>query len=204
MNSFKTKKGTEIPLLNLKGKDYLQVPWRVLWMREEHPAWTIRTLIDVNSDHTGCIATAEIIDESGRLLATAHKYEDQKGFQDFIEKSETGAIGRALALCGYGTQFAPELSEEARLADSPLEKKKETPPQFKESEALPDFSTGEVPPPKDEEFVVGKKYKGKKFSEALNDKNYLVWVADCMGKDLAKTHPNLKKFYSYAKFHGAI
>lgn len=31
----------------------------------------------------------------------------------------TGAIGRALAMCGYGTQFAPELEEGPRLADSP-------------------------------------------------------------------------------------
>ena len=32
----------------------------------------------------------------------------------------TGAIARALALAGFGTQFSPELDEDGRLADSPL------------------------------------------------------------------------------------
>jgi hypothetical protein len=37
-----------------------------------------------------------------------------------MEKAETGAIGRALALIGYGTQFAPEMDEEDRIVDSPV------------------------------------------------------------------------------------
>lgn len=46
--------------------------------------------------------------------------ETLEGFGDFIEKAETGAIGRALALVGFGTQFcADELDEGPRLADSP-------------------------------------------------------------------------------------
>ncbi len=32
----------------------------------------------------------------------------------------TGAIGRALAHCGYGTQFAPETEEGERIADAPV------------------------------------------------------------------------------------
>lgn len=32
----------------------------------------------------------------------------------------TGAIGRALAALGYGTQFAPELNEEHRIVDAPV------------------------------------------------------------------------------------
>ena len=34
--------------------------------------------------------------------------------------AETGAIGRALALCGYGTQFSTEL-EESNVVDSPVD-----------------------------------------------------------------------------------
>ena len=37
-----------------------------------------------------------------------------------MEKSETGAIGRALANLGYGTQFAPDLDEQDRIVDSPV------------------------------------------------------------------------------------
>ena len=70
--------------------------------------------------------TAARIDStcSGRVIATSHKREDERGFPDFMEKSETGAIGRALALCGFGTQFcADELDEGSRLADSPISKR---------------------------------------------------------------------------------
>ena len=64
---------------------------------------------------------ARICDGDGKLMATGTKKEDVKGFGDFIEKAETGSVGRALALCGFGTQFAPELDEAGggRFADSP-------------------------------------------------------------------------------------
>jgi len=52
--------------------------------------------------------------------ATGTKSENAANFPDFCEKAETGAIGRALAGLGYGTQFAPELNEGQRLVDSPV------------------------------------------------------------------------------------
>lgn len=121
MTSTKTPKGTELPLMNIKGKPYLQVAHRLVWFREDHPDWTIKTDIE-RIEGNAAIGFAEIIDAKGTVIATAHKYEDSKGFPDFIEKAETGAIGRALALCGYGTQFAPEFDEESRLVDSPVQK----------------------------------------------------------------------------------
>lgn len=119
MNTFKTKAGTELPLLNLKGKDYLQAAHRIMWFREEKPEWTIETeCITTSPDYS--IFKATIRDENGKTIATAHKSETAKGFPDHLEKAETGSISRALALCGYGTQFAQELDEGERLADSPL------------------------------------------------------------------------------------
>jgi hypothetical protein len=56
-----------------------------------------------------------------RIIATARKKETEIGFPDYIEKAETGAIGRALAMCGYGTLQAPEFDEGERIADSPIE-----------------------------------------------------------------------------------
>lgn len=32
-------------MMNLKGKDYLQVMWRLVWFREEHPDWCINTVM---------------------------------------------------------------------------------------------------------------------------------------------------------------
>lgn len=118
MDSFKTKAGTELPIATIKGKSYLQVAHRLVWFREEKPGWGIETEITSIAD-SSAIMKATIIDENGKTIATAHKHENAKGFADFMEKAETGAIGRALAACGYGTQFAPELDEQERIVDSP-------------------------------------------------------------------------------------
>jgi hypothetical protein len=120
MTSFETPKGTRLPILNLKGKDYLQVAHRLVWFREEHPNWKIETEY-VSVDSQGALAKAVIKDDGGSIMATAHKREDKQHFPDYAEKAETGAIGRALALCGFGTQFcADELNEGERLADAPI------------------------------------------------------------------------------------
>lgn len=138
----KTTKGTEIPLLNLRGKDYLEVKYRILWFREEKPDWGIETSMHHGDKFT--IATAIIKNEQGRIIAMSHKREDEKGFPDYMEKAETGAIGRALALIGYGTQFATEIEEGERIVDSPIERK----PASKK-EDIDKISTpfDDVPPP---------------------------------------------------------
>lgn len=116
---FTTSKGTQLPLLNLRGKDYLEVKYRVVWFREEHPDWSIETAFVSTDDDSAC-ARAVIRDAAGRVLATSHKTENVQGFPDFLEKAETGAIGRALALVGYGTAFcADELDEGQRIVDAP-------------------------------------------------------------------------------------
>lgn len=127
--TFKTPKGTELPLMDIKGKPYLSVQHRIMWFREDHPDWCIETnIIYYDPDHT--IASALIKDSAGRILATGHKREDKQGFADHYEKAESGAIGRALGFLGYGTAFALDLEEGQRLADAPTnetEKKKDGP-----------------------------------------------------------------------------
>lgn len=106
-------------LINLQGKDYLEVKYRIVWMREEHPDWTITTEM-IMADNTQAMFKASILDAAGRLISTAHGTETPKDFKDYIEKAETKAIGRALAFAGYGTQFAPDLEEGNRIVDSPV------------------------------------------------------------------------------------
>lgn len=118
----RTAKGTELPMLNLRGKDYLEVKYRIVWFREEHPDWSIATKI-ISVTTNSCLTRAVIRDPSRRVVATAHKFETKEGFADFIEKSETGSIGRALAWCGYGTVNAgDELDEGERIVDAPVER----------------------------------------------------------------------------------
>lgn len=121
MKEFKTPKGTTLPMSAIQGKDYLLVAHRLVWFREEHNDWGIETAVTVGQD--SATARCTVRDASGRIISTATKFEDRKGFPDFIEKAETGSIGRALALCGYGTQFAPEFDEGDRLADTPIKAK---------------------------------------------------------------------------------
>ena len=117
-----TAKGTELPLMNLKGKPYLQVAHRLVWFREDYPTGTIQT--EVSYDDDKCVAKATIaipVNGVQTIVAVAHKRETAANFSDHIEKAETGAVGRALAMLGFGTQFDPELDEGDRLADSPIE-----------------------------------------------------------------------------------
>lgn len=107
-------------MMSLKGKEYLPVAMRLVWFRDEHPDWGIVTTpVEINTEKQYAIFSAQIFNADGKLMATATKMENIRGFADYVEKAETGSVGRALAYCGYGTQFAPELEEGERLADSP-------------------------------------------------------------------------------------
>lgn len=136
MNIVKTAKGTELPLRDLKGKQYLEVTYRVLWMREDHPDWGIETAF-LTLDAKIAIAHATIRDSMGRILAQGTKTETPGGFADYVEKAETGAVGRALALCGYGTQFAQELEEGDRIVDGPRDPKAPAKPQSPPAASIP-------------------------------------------------------------------
>ena len=103
--------------------DYLPVAARIAWFRREHPLWSIITDVEQLANKA-VVMKATIKDMLGTVIATARKKETEIGFPDYIEKAETGAIGRALAMCGYGTLQAPEFDEQERLADAPVEKKK--------------------------------------------------------------------------------
>jgi hypothetical protein len=129
--------------LNLRGKLYLPARRRIQWMRgmpEAHPDWTIDTETEVfergkferPGKVTGgfAVVRSNIYDETGRLIATGVKSEYSENFPDFLEKAETGAIARGLAVAGYGTESALDLDEGAdaeRPADAPVETRSTTP-----------------------------------------------------------------------------
>lgn len=187
-STIKTPKGTILPLIKLKGKDYLQVAHRLVWFREEHPDWSIHTsYILIDKDVAVC--KAEVSNEKGECLSTGHKMETPAGFSDYIEKAETGSIGRALAHIGYGTQFAPDLDEGERLVDSPvirpipqvtLTRRLETP--TKEPILTPPLSNPSV---EDMDFTVNfGKFKGQRLSKIPTDQaqNYAKWLLDGASK----------------------
>ena len=137
-------------LMQIKSKagsnDYLPVQWRLVWFREACPDGTIETeMIHLDLDRETeeeafqwnnetrrsekvtkrapgiAIFRATVRDGRGGV-ATGTKCEKAASFGDFLEKAETGAIGRALAALRYGTQFAPEMNEEHRIVDAPVQR----------------------------------------------------------------------------------
>jgi hypothetical protein len=206
LRMYRTPKGTELPLLNLRGREYLEVKYRLVWFREDHPDWAIETeLLSVNEN--SAYGRATIKDEHGRIIATSHKFETKKGFPDFIEKAETGSIGRALALIGYGTQFcADELDEGDRIVDAPVEARgksdqkgvaRRVDPQQKQQPATSvneepseesseaDASSATIPrEPGEYRIQFGKKYKGLKLRDIPRGEleGYLEWLEDSAAK----------------------
>lgn len=132
-------------MMKLKGKDYLQVAWRLVWFREDHPDFGINTeALSLTEDHA--IFKTTITDANGIQLSSGHGSESKRDFGDFIEKAETKAIGRALAMLGYGTQFAAdELDEGDRIVDSPINRGKVQPEQLP-ADALKPGEKMDLPP----------------------------------------------------------
>lgn len=100
-----------------EGQHYLPVAARVLWFRDEHPDWSLTTEIAEGGYEAGwATVKATVRNAEGRIISTGMKTESKQDFPaGWVEKAETGAIGRALAMAGYGTQFAPELDDTGTL-----------------------------------------------------------------------------------------
>jgi hypothetical protein len=138
-------------LIQLKSKagsqDYLPVKWRIAWFRWVHPHGTIDTeevLVDLDRvvEVEAFVWNAEkrrsekiikqskgyarfrcVVTDGKGGRATGTKAENAANFPDYVEKSETGSIGRALAAMGFGTQFTDdEFAEGERIVDSPVER----------------------------------------------------------------------------------
>jgi len=109
-----------------KPRMYLEVKYRLVWLREEHPEAEITTEIvhmdlekEVSAEVSewdeaqrksvkvmrhakGIVIFKATIKLPNGAIGTGTKCENAAAFGDFLEKCETGAIGRALSALGYG------------------------------------------------------------------------------------------------------
>lgn len=100
--------------------EYLEVKWRIVWFREDHPHASIRTKLLSEPGAEPAVVQAEVILENG-VVTTGFGQVDKQKWSDYLEKAETRAIGRALLLMGYGTQFAGDEFDDP-IADAPVER----------------------------------------------------------------------------------
>jgi hypothetical protein len=108
-------------LTRVNGSDYLEVKWRLVWLRDQHPEATVETELVSHIDNTAVFRAQIAIPGGGS--STGWGSETSGDFRDYLEKAETKAIGRALAALGFGTQFCPDFEFGAaagRVVDSPV------------------------------------------------------------------------------------
>lgn len=146
-------------------KQYLPVPARVQWFRGDHPLWTIGTsVVELNWAEGYAVMRAEVLDETGRLIASGMKTETRKGFGDFVEKAETGAVGRALARVGYGTEDALDL-EGDRFADAPIQQPERAQPNVRQADSRSGGATPVQPAP------ASPQYRRAELAELMHEKH---------------------------------
>jgi len=97
-------------VVNIRGKDYQTVAYRVQRFREVHADWSLTTSVVLRDDDC-VVMEATIAAPDGRVVANGHAEEYRKSSQinrtSALENAETSAIGRALAAFGLGgTEFA--------------------------------------------------------------------------------------------------
>jgi hypothetical protein len=125
-------------LMNLKGRDYLNVQNRLLWFIRDQRAlivaglatmpYIVRTeLVEMDREGGWAHFRTYVRDVLGNE-ATMYGSESVRDFGDFAEKASTKSLGRALLALGYGTAFAPEMDEGERVVDSPVERRPQVRP----------------------------------------------------------------------------
>lgn len=85
----------------VKGQDYLEVKWRIAWLRHDHPDAILDTEL-ISHENGRAVMRARVMVPAGGS-ATGWGSETAQNFENYIEKAETKAIGRALTALGYGT-----------------------------------------------------------------------------------------------------
>ena len=117
-------------LMSLKGKAYLDVQNRMIWfLRDQRDliarglatcSHVVRTELVEQDRQAGFAQFKTYVRDVLGNEATMYGSETMKDFGDYAEKASTKSLGRALAMLGYGTQFAAEMDEGERVVDSPV------------------------------------------------------------------------------------
>jgi hypothetical protein len=113
------KKANEtIMTIDVKGKPYAEVNQRIKAFRMIYPQGFIETEMISNQDGV-CVFQA-IVGNDDKILGSGHAYEKENSTfinrTSYIENCETSAVGRALAMAGFGIDTSIASAEEVQNA----------------------------------------------------------------------------------------
>lgn len=113
------KVNKEIGTIDVKGKQYAEVPQRIKAFRKLFPNGSIETEI-ISLDDKRVVMKCTVKDENGKVLAVAHAYENEGSSfinkTSFIENCCTSCTGRALGYLGIGIDTSVASFEEVANA----------------------------------------------------------------------------------------
>lgn len=123
---------------DIKGKQYAEVNQRIKAFRMVYPEGTIETEL-VSIGDGMCIMRAKVYSSTEHglrtLLGTGTAYEKENSTfinkTSYIENCETSAVGRALAMCGFGIDTSIASKEEVENAIAQQEEEKLKQENFK-------------------------------------------------------------------------
>lgn len=128
-------------IIDLRGKQYLPVAARLAWFRADVPDGAI--LNEIVSINNVMIARSTVL-VGDRVIATGMAtVRSAEGRAPWagrdIEKAETAAMGRALAVAGYGTLQTDDFDadDDGYLADSPVQRPAPQRPAQQQRSAAP-------------------------------------------------------------------
>jgi len=110
---------SNLKTINIKGKSYVEVSERLKYFRNNYKDYSLTTqIIECTSDQ--CVMVANVVDPSGRIVATGHAHETKNSSfinkTSHVENCETSAWGRALANFGIGIDSSVASANEVQMA----------------------------------------------------------------------------------------
>ncbi len=99
------------------GREYLDLKWRILWLRSQEPDASIETqIISTSEEEVVCRTSINL--RSGASV-TAHGSALRSEDDQAIEEAENRAMMRALASLGYGAEYTDEDDVDIRRSLAP-------------------------------------------------------------------------------------
>jgi len=158
------------------GRYHLPLPARIRWFRSVNPKWGIITeLTHIDKERQWAVVRAQILTESGQVIATSMKADESRARPDWLESIENGSIERALILAGFQheREHSGETVRAVRINEpspAPVAVKSATPASIEIPGHLPSLRTAASLSPKPRKHEVSTSFQSQKAPSGLAGK----------------------------------